>query len=51
MYYRNINGWDYITAVIQHPYNESDKDQADSNSLDRRAIFGVIGPIPTFTPK
>ena len=51
MYYRNINGWDYITAVIQHPYNESDTDQAAWNSLDRRAIFGVIGPIPTFTPK
>jgi hypothetical protein len=51
MYYRNINGWDYITAVIQHPYQESDTDQAAWNSLDRRAIFGVIGPIPTFTPK
>jgi len=51
MYYRNINGWDYITAVIQHPYNESDTDQALWDSLDRRAIFGVIGPIPTFTPK
>jgi len=51
MYYRNINGWDYITAVIQHPYNESDLDQAAWDSLDRRAIFGVIGPIPTFTPK
>jgi len=50
-YYRNINGWDYITAVIQHPYNESDTDQAAWDSLDRRAIFGVIGPIPTFTPK
>lgn len=50
-YYRNINCWDYITAVIQHPYNESDLDQAASDSLDRRAIFGVIGPIPTFTPK
>ena len=51
MYYRNINGWDYITAVIQHPYNESDKDQAAWDSLDRRAIFGVIGPIPTITAK
>jgi hypothetical protein len=49
-YYRNINGWDYITAVIQHPYGESDTDQTtDVNA--KRAIFGVIGPIPTFTPK
>jgi hypothetical protein len=51
MYYRNINGWDYITVVVQHPYNESDTDQAAWDSLDRRAIFGVIGPIPTITTK
>ena len=50
MYYRNINGWDYITAVIQHPYGESDLDQT-TNVNDKRAIFGIIGPIPTFTPK
>ena len=50
MYYRNINGWDYITAVIQHPYGESDTDQT-TDVNDKRAIFGVIGPIPTFTPK
>ena len=49
MYYRNINGWDYITAVIQHPYGESDTDQT-TNVNDKRAIFGVIGPIKTFTP-
>jgi hypothetical protein len=49
-YYRNINGWDYITAVIQHPYGESDTDQTTVVN-DKRAIFGVIGPIPTFTPK
>jgi len=49
-YYRNINGWDYITAVIQHPFGESDLDQT-SNVNDKRATFGVIGPIPTFTPK
>jgi hypothetical protein len=23
-YYRNINGWDYMTLVIQHPFDESD---------------------------
>ena len=23
-YYRDINGWDYMTLVIQHPYDESD---------------------------
>jgi len=50
MYYRNINGWDYITVVIQHPYGESDTDQT-TNVNDKRAVFGIIGPIPTFTPK
>jgi hypothetical protein len=49
-YYRNINGWDYITAVIQHPFGESDTDQT-TNVNDKRATFGVIGPIRTFTTK
>jgi hypothetical protein len=29
-FYNNINGWNYITSVVQHPYEESDTDQADS---------------------
>ncbi len=28
-FHNNINGWTYITAVVQHPYGESDLDQAD----------------------
>lgn len=28
-FYNNINGWTYITTVVQHPYEESDTDQAD----------------------
>lgn len=26
-FYPNINGWAYITAVVQHPYGESDEEQ------------------------
>ena len=26
-WYPNINGWAYLTAVVQHPYGESDEDQ------------------------
>ena len=26
-WYPNINGWAYLTAVVQHPYGESDEDR------------------------
>ena len=55
-YYRNINGWDYMTAVIQHPYIESDPskgpdttkgaDRSAAKSLATRAQAGYIGPFP-----
>jgi secreted PhoX family phosphatase len=28
-FFHNLNGWTYITAVVQHPYGESDLEQAD----------------------
>ena len=55
-YYRNINGWDYMTMVIQHPYDESDyfkgpdattgatKSVAKANAM--RAQAGYLGPFP-----
>jgi len=55
-YYRNINGWDYMTMVVQHPYDESDyfkgpdattgstKSVAKSNAM--RAQVGYLGPFP-----
>lgn len=55
-YYRNINGWDYMTMVVQHPYDESDyfkgpdattgstKSVAKANAM--RAQVGYLGPFP-----
>ena len=28
-WYNNINGWTYLVTVVQHPYGESDQDQAN----------------------
>ncbi|QKF64587.1 PhoX family protein [Campylobacter corcagiensis] len=47
-YYNNIGGFGYITAVIQHPYGESDEDKL-SNPQDARAYTGYIGPLPVIT--
>ena len=44
-YYPNINGWAYITSVIQHPYGESDQDKL-VDSADARGYNGYIGPFP-----
>jgi len=41
--YRNINNTnDYLTMVVQHPYDESDTDKAPVNDPLRRAYAGVI---------
>jgi len=41
--YRNINNVkDYLTMVVQHPYDESDTDKAPANDPTRRAYAGVI---------
>ena len=39
-WYNNINGWTYITAVVQHPYGESDFEQADKTI---NQWFGGLG--------
>ncbi|MBK1635417.1 PhoX family protein [Rhodovulum adriaticum] len=44
-YYPNINGWGYLTAVIQHPYGESDEDKL-ADPADAMAYFGYVGPFP-----
>jgi len=62
MYYRNINGWDYMTAVIQHPYDESDYFRgpdattiktglSSTKALVSRARVGYFGPFPTIKNK
>lgn len=45
-FYPNINGWGYLMSVVQHPYGESDQDQAAPGSEARRAYTGYIGPFP-----
>lgn len=36
-YYRNINGWDYMTLVVQHPYDESDFQKGPDTSYGKGA--------------
>lgn len=57
-YYHNLNGWDYLTVVVQHPYGEGlDSTQLlgftteEDKNLAKRATFGYIGPIRTFNEK
>ena len=45
-YYKNINGFAYITTVIQHPYGESDKRLVPDDSPERRGHVGYFGPLP-----
>jgi secreted PhoX family phosphatase len=52
MYYRNLNGFDYMTAVVQHPYGEPEAGDPDpGNPADVRAYVGYIGPFPTITDR
>lgn len=44
-WYPDINGWAYLTTVVQHPYGESDKDK-NTGSGEARAYTGYIGPFP-----
>jgi secreted PhoX family phosphatase len=41
----NINGFGYATLVTQHPYGESDEEQAQDDS-DKESYVGYIGPFP-----
>ena len=44
-WYPNLNGHAYLTAVVQHPYGESDEDKL-ADKADARAYVGYIGPLP-----
>ncbi len=44
-YYPNINGFGYLTSVVQHPFGESDQDQL-TNPDEAKAYTGYIGPFP-----
>ncbi|UXD88551.1 PhoX family protein [Thalassolituus hydrocarboniclasticus] len=44
-WYPNINGWSYLTTVVQHPYVETDDDK-DTGSGEARAYTGYVGPFP-----
>lgn len=46
-WYPNIGGNGYLTAVIQHPYGESDKEKK-SAPQDIESWVGVVGPFPAF---
>jgi uncharacterized protein len=46
-WYADINGYAYLTTVVQHPYGESDADKLQ-NPGDARAYVGYIGPFPAF---
>ncbi|NEX20374.1 DUF839 domain-containing protein [Thiorhodococcus mannitoliphagus] len=44
-WHANIGGYGYLTLVTQHPYGESDEDQAQSPD-DKESHVGYIGPFP-----
>jgi len=44
-WYPNINGFGYLTGVIQHPYGESDQDKNTGNG-ESHAYIGYFGPFP-----
>eukprot|EP00958_Prasinococcus_capsulatus_P029147 scaffold7338_cov430-Prasinococcus_capsulatus_cf.AAC.1 len=49
-FYPNINGFAYFTAVIQHPYGESDQAEVDHPfSMGSHGYIGVLGPIAAQT--
>ncbi|HYP89979.1 MAG TPA: alkaline phosphatase PhoX, partial [Polyangiaceae bacterium] len=45
-YYPNLNGHAYIKVQVQHPFGESDSDQAPVDSADRQSYVGYVGPLP-----
>lgn len=46
-FYPDINGWAYLTAVIQHPYGESDEDKLVAGSGADKGYTGYMGPFPS----
>jgi secreted PhoX family phosphatase len=47
-FYGNVGGHGYLTAVVQHPYGESDEDKL-ADPADAQAYVGYIGPSPALT--
>jgi secreted PhoX family phosphatase len=45
-WYRDINGWGYLTLVTQHPFGEIDVTQRESTlqAPEKESSIGVIGP-------
>lgn len=50
-WHRGINGFDYLTAVVQHPFGDGVEKRGIKPPSDdprhRAAVVGVIGPFPT----
>jgi uncharacterized protein len=48
--YEDVDGCAFLTAVVQHPYDDSDEDRVDElYSTGKLADIGYIGPLPAFT--
>ncbi len=45
-WYPNVNGFGYLTSVVQHPFGESDEAQYRAGSSADRGYSGYIGPFP-----
>ncbi|NBC47497.1 MAG: DUF839 domain-containing protein [Gammaproteobacteria bacterium] len=48
-FYPNINGFAYLSSVVQHPYGESDQDKLMEED-EGNAYNGYIGPMPALQP-
>jgi hypothetical protein len=46
-YVRDVNGWDYLVAVVQHPYRELPELAIEPESKGPAAYVGYMGPFPT----
>lgn len=44
-FYPNINGYAYMTSVVQHPFGESDQDALQIDD-EKRGYTGYVGPFP-----
>ncbi|MDY7225399.1 alkaline phosphatase PhoX [Hyalangium rubrum] len=46
-WFPDINGYGYLTAVVQHPYGESDANRlTEPEATGRESWVGVVGPFP-----
>jgi len=44
-WHKNINGFGYLTTVVQHPFGEDNKDKNESKA-DLNSYMGYVGPFP-----